>query len=177
MHVPQSVEAVSELINIASVNKQIISPRENKPIISIVQDTLWSGFINLTKSEIIQYPQGSSMHYGSNTNLYQIKNPCQSSSCVNSSIYNRTQMMNIICDLSTYNGTLPKPDHSITLNGEEVPMWSGHALLSYIIPDIVNLEMPNNSYDPTKTMKSDGLDPVKALIQKDNAKMNLVKIF
>ena len=37
--------------------------------------------------------------------------------------------------------------------------------------------MPNNSYDPTKTMKSDGLDPVKALIQKDNAKTNLVKIF
>ena len=86
-------------------------------------------------------------------------------------------MMNIICDLSTYNGTLPKADHSLTLNGEEVPMWSGHALLSYIIPDIVNLEMPNNSYDSTKTMKSDGLDPVKALIQKDNAKMNLVKIF
>ena len=175
MHVPQSIEAVSELINIASVNKQIISPRENKPIISIVQDTL-VGIYKLTKSEIIQYPQGSSMHYGSNTNLYQITNPEKTSSCVNSSIYNRTQMMNILCDLSTYNGSLPKPDHSITLNGEVVPMWSGHALLSYIIPDIVNLDMPNNSYDSTKTMNSDGLDPVKALIQKDNAKMNLVKI-
>ena len=34
MHVPQSIACVSELMNIASVNYQIISPRENKPIIS-----------------------------------------------------------------------------------------------------------------------------------------------
>ena len=40
MHVPQSIACVSELMNIASVMYQIISPRENKPIIAIVQDTL-----------------------------------------------------------------------------------------------------------------------------------------
>ena len=40
MHVPQSLASMCELINIASVKNQIISPRENKPIITIVQDTL-----------------------------------------------------------------------------------------------------------------------------------------
>ena len=39
MHVPQS-QAMSELINIASVNYQIVSPKKNKPIITVVQDTL-----------------------------------------------------------------------------------------------------------------------------------------
>ena len=39
MHAPQSIATVSELMNIASVVYQIISPRENKPIITIVNCT------------------------------------------------------------------------------------------------------------------------------------------
>ena len=38
MHVPQSIDSMSKLINIASVTKQIISPRENKPIITVKKD-------------------------------------------------------------------------------------------------------------------------------------------
>ena len=52
MHVPQSIASKCELINIASVCNQINSPRENKPIITIVQDTLL-GINKLTKSEVI----------------------------------------------------------------------------------------------------------------------------
>jgi DNA-directed RNA polymerase beta' subunit len=40
MHVPQSVEAAIELREIASVAKQMISPRLSKPLVSVVQDTL-----------------------------------------------------------------------------------------------------------------------------------------
>jgi len=40
LHAPQSVEAATELREIAAVPKQLISPRLSKPLVSIVQDTL-----------------------------------------------------------------------------------------------------------------------------------------
>ena len=40
LHLPQSVEAATELRNIAAVPLQIVSPRESVPIVSVVQDTL-----------------------------------------------------------------------------------------------------------------------------------------
>jgi DNA-directed RNA polymerase II subunit RPB1 len=40
LHVPQSVEAATELREIAAVPKQMISPKLGKPLISVVQDTL-----------------------------------------------------------------------------------------------------------------------------------------
>ena len=40
MHVPQSLQTVAELKYLASVPLQIISPREHKPVISLVQDSL-----------------------------------------------------------------------------------------------------------------------------------------
>jgi DNA-directed RNA polymerase subunit A" len=40
LHAPQSVEAATELREIAAVPKQLISPRLSKPLVSVVQDTL-----------------------------------------------------------------------------------------------------------------------------------------
>lgn len=40
LHMPQSYNTKSELINLASVSRNIISPQSNKPVIGIVQDTL-----------------------------------------------------------------------------------------------------------------------------------------
>lgn len=40
MHCPQSVEAATELREIAAVPLQIVSPRDSVPIVSVVQDTL-----------------------------------------------------------------------------------------------------------------------------------------
>jgi len=51
MHVPQSLISANELREIASVPKQIMSPRECKPIISIVQDTAL-GVYRMTKSHV-----------------------------------------------------------------------------------------------------------------------------
>ena len=73
MHVPQSLAATSELINIANVKLQILSPRENKPIITIVQDTLL-GIYKLTHHEVIEFPEKTLNYYNSNTNIYDLDN-------------------------------------------------------------------------------------------------------
>ena len=174
MHAPQSIAAVSELINIASVNHQIISPRENKPIITIVQDTLL-GIYKLTHSEIIQYPQGSSYHYGENTNLYKISDSNAKTQCVNSCVFSRNQMMNLVSDLSTFQGVPPSSDCKVNLNGEEIEMWSGKCILSFILPDIVNLSMPNGRFDNVKDSDAQ-LTGVKEELKKNNKMINLVKI-
>ena len=51
MHVPQSLQTENELIQLAAVPTQIISPRDAKPIISIVQD-IALGVYRLTKDHI-----------------------------------------------------------------------------------------------------------------------------
>jgi len=176
MHVPQSIESVAELINLASVNHQIISPRENKPIITIVQDTLL-GIYKLTHSEMIQFNQGTPYHYGTNTNLYDVSSESGTTKCVNSCVFNRPQMMNLICDLSTYKGIPPKPDHIVNLNGTEIEMWSGHCILSLILPKNVNLTMPNGRYDSVKDSKiPDGSSGIKSDLKKNNDIINIVHI-
>ncbi len=173
MHVPQSIHALSELINIASVNKQIISPRENKPIITIVQDTLL-GMYKLTNSEIIGFNEGSSLQYGENTNIYDVSDNT-ATKCVDSCVYTFKQMLNIISDLSTFDGSLPNPDNSIELNGKVIQLWSGRSILSYILPDNINLEMTNSKYETNNSSSNDETIKKKTLIE-NNKKINIVKI-
>ena len=173
MHAPQSISTVTELRNIASVKYQIISPRENKPIITIVQDTLL-GINKLTKGEIIKYIGTGidSYHFSNNTNIYPIKKTSEkiSQDNVETSYFSKNQIMNILCSLSTYDGTIPEPSITININGKDVPMWSGKSVISYIIPNNINITMKNNSYDTLPddylnkviikngTVKSGGLD-------------------
>ena len=187
MHVPQSIQSVSELVNIASVNHQIISPRENKPIITIVQDTLL-GIYKLTHLEVLQFPTGEQSYYGSNTNLYDVSDVPQSGNaihagttlkCVDTCVFTRAQLMNLICDLSTYSGSPPKPDRSVKRKGVTIELWSGKAVLSLIIPTKVNLKMPNGRYDSVKDSKkqlSGVKEQLNQQLQKDNSRINLVKI-
>ena len=51
MHVPQSIQTSLELENLAAVTTQIITPAQNKPIISIVQDTLLGSYL-LTNGDL-----------------------------------------------------------------------------------------------------------------------------
>jgi DNA-directed RNA polymerase, beta'' subunit/160 kD subunit len=154
MHAPQSIATVSELMNIASVKYQIVSPRENKPIITIVQDTLL-GINKLTKGEIIQYPSvgSDSYYFSNNTNIYPVKKTSDeeiSKSVVETSYFNRQQVMNLISTLSTFNGMMPKSSMSIEVNGKKIEYWSGKTILSYIIPKHINLTMTNDAYDTLK---------------------------
>ncbi len=50
-HIPQSYEASTELLEIAAVPHQIVSPRNGKPVIGIVQDTL-VGSYRITKPNV-----------------------------------------------------------------------------------------------------------------------------
>ena len=165
MHAPQSIATVSELMNIASVKYQIVSPRENKPIITIVQDTLL-GINKLTKGEIIQYPSvgSDSYYFSNNTNIYPVKKTSDedfSKSVVETSYFNRQQVMNLISTLSTFNGMMPKSSMSIDVGGKKIEYWSGKTILSYIIPKHINLTMTNDAYD---TLKED--DSIKNKMNK-----------
>ena len=51
MHVPQSYQTVAELKYLAAVPLQIISPREHKPVISLVQDSLL-GLNRITNDDV-----------------------------------------------------------------------------------------------------------------------------
>ena len=152
MHVPQSSSATIELINIANVTLQIISPRENKPIITIVQDTLL-GIYKLTKTETLKFRSGDKLTYGNNTNLYETKGG-GSDKLVPSSVFTRKQTMNLLCNLSTFNGSIPTPEITIDVNGLNIDMWTGKQILSYIIPNNISLNQENSSYDnnPNKEM-------------------------
>ena len=171
MHVPQSVQAMSELINIAAVNHQIVSPRENKPIITVVQDTLL-GLYKLTQSEIIRFNEGNELTYHSNGNIYNTSSP-ENYKCVDSCIYNKKQMINIISQLSTFNGTYPESDNNYEKYGKVIESWSGKCILSYILPENINLEMKNSSYD---NISSVGDNILKKLISENTDKINNIKI-
>ena len=153
MHAPQSIASVTELMNIASVNYQIISPRENKPIITIVQDTLL-GVNKLTKGETIKYISNSidGHHFSNNTNIYNVikgKNKEENSKIVETAYFTKQQMMNVLCECSTFDGFYPEPSEIV----KGVQLWSGKDIISYIIPNHVNLEMENASYDNNKNDK------------------------
>jgi DNA-directed RNA polymerase II subunit RPB1 len=142
MHVPQSPAATIELVNIAGVVHQVISPRENKPIITIVQDTL-VGIYKLTSSELLKHKKGDKLTYANNTNLYNTSGD-HDSLFVPSAIFNKKQVMNLVCNLSTFKGFIPEPE---ILIDDRLPMWSGKQILSFIIPNNINLKQENESYD------------------------------
>ena len=62
--------------------------------------------------------------------------------------------MNLISTLSTFDGSMPKPSMSIDANGNKVEYWSGKSIVSYIIPNHINLTMTNDAYDNLKEDES-----------------------
>tara|TARA_B110000858_G_scaffold176186_1_gene210194 strand:- start:246 stop:4811 length:4566 start_codon:yes stop_codon:yes gene_type:complete len=169
MHVPQSYEAYIELKEIMNVTKQIISPRENKPIITIVQDTLL-GINKLTRDLHLKYivPQNDEILTINNTNSIIIKGNKGNSKSGNikqkrieGTYFNEQQLMNILCDLSTFGNPIPKPEakNSKTINGKTIKLWTGKQVFSYILPENINLEMENSICDS----KNDKLNYVKII--------------
>ena len=164
MHVPQSEAAKIELINIASVVKQIISPRENKPIITIVQDTLL-GINKLTKYETLEFKQGSKLTYGNNTQLYDTSGD-SNSKVVPSAVFTKKQVMNLICNLSTFTGQLPEPEIKIDKNGKELEYWSGKQIITFIIPKNINMEMNNDNFDNNPNKDINVVKIIEGVVQK-----------
>ena len=158
LHAPQSIATRIELRDIMGVIYQIISPRENKPIITIVQDTL-VGVYKLTSSYNLQYvnPSTDSLLYLKNTNCIQIKHVQETNKDGNiheiineSSYFTKKQMMNVLCDVSTFDGSYPKPDYTYENKGVIVELWTGKQILSYIIPKYISLQMKNGKCESEK---------------------------
>ena len=63
---------------------------------------------------------------------------------VPSAVFTKKQMMNLICNLSTFKGFMPEPE--IMLD-DRLPLWTGKQVLSFIIPDNINLKQENGVYD------------------------------
>ena len=148
-HAPQSISSLIELREIVHVNRQIISVRENKPIITIVQDTLL-GINLLTKSIPIRYivPDSNRVMFIKNTNPVLIDNHGRKKpgnileKRTENTMFTRSQMMNVICDLSTFGNPLPKPDITHKVGTTIIELWTGKSIFSYILPKI-DLEMNN----------------------------------
>ena len=148
MHAPQSSATRLELKDIMSVTKQIISPRENKPIITIVQDTLL-GIYKLTNSYSVDYikPKTNNI-YLENTTIIPVKSKkaAENTEIIESSVFTKKQLMNIITNVSTFDGTIPKPKYTYEYKGNKNELWTGIQILSYILPKNINLTLKNNSW-------------------------------
>ncbi len=158
LHAPQSIATKIELRDIMGVTYQIISPRENKPIITIVQDTL-VGIYKLTSSYEFKYisPREDTILYLKNTDCISINKGTNlddedsiQTIMNESSYFTKKQMMNIISDVSTFDGSYPKADYIYESGGKKIYRWTGKQILSYILPKYINLKMGNNICDDDK---------------------------
>ncbi|KAH9386205.1 DNA-directed RNA polymerase II subunit RPB1 [Nematocida major] len=73
LHLPQSIPAQAELKELALVEKNIVSPQSNKPVMGIVQDTLM-GVYKLTRRDLfLTKPQVMHLLYAIDNEKSQIK--------------------------------------------------------------------------------------------------------
>ena len=99
------------------------------------------GIYKLTASSL--ETQETKLTYANNTNLYDTSGD-HNEVYVPSAVFTRKQVMNLLCNLSTFRGTIPEPE--IVLEGT-MEMWTGKQILSFIIPEEINLTQYNSSYD------------------------------
>ena len=174
MHVPQSISAVCELINIACVKNQILSPRTNKPIITLVQDSLL-GLSKLTNSDVIHYNEHDNYYYSNNTNIYPLERNGSKTKLVQSSLFTRKQIMNILSDVSTFQGSIPDPEEVYVKDDTKIELWTGRQVISFILPENINLKIPNGSFDNNKD--SDNSDTIiKKGLSDNNNIINIISI-
>jgi len=142
MHVPQSIQTSIELEELVCVNKQIIGPGQNRPVIGLVQDsvigsnlfTSYNNFltINDIKNLLIWIPKYS----GEFENLEKTK-----------PIYKKgTDLDEILKDIPDFPIT-----HKTVIYSEDgleigEDLWSGRQLLEIIIPKIY-LSKKNSQYN------------------------------
>ena len=152
MHVPQSISSRFEIQNLAFVPTQIISPRTNKPIISIVQDTLL-GINKLTKYSDIKVRENGISNRGqlvikeSEAEEVDAAGNLRIANCY----YTLDQVIFILARIHIPNVDikefLKKPERTKKA-GYPKNMWSGSQLFSLIIPKVgdetLNIKMGNN---------------------------------
>ena len=79
--------------------------------------------------------------YLENTTIIPVKskNVGKNTDIIESSVITKKQLMNIITNVSTFDGTIPKPTYTYEYNGNKNELWTGNQILSYILPKNINL--------------------------------------
>ena len=68
---------------------------------------------------------------------------------------NRKQMMNILCDLSTFGKKLfPLPEIIENVDGKNIKYYTGKQVFTFILPENLNLEMENGLCEDNKDKKN-----------------------
>ena len=132
MHVPQSIQTVTELKELASVETQIITPATHKPIIALVQDSIIGSYLftrydnYLNKSEVLDLLVWIKEFDG------DIPKP---------DIKKGTNFKDLPEWFPTYKylSNIDKKTNKLSIN-----LWSGRTIFSLIIPNI-NLSKKNDS--------------------------------
>jgi DNA-directed RNA polymerase II subunit RPB1 len=125
MHLPQSLQSEYELINQASVRKQILSPKDSKPLIAVKQDVLTGLFKISDEDTFILSKQYSNI-------LSTVKNYIGDNYKYGNEHDDMIKMRKL---------------YDITDN-----MKSGKELLSYVIPKNINMTKKNKFSDPDNSL-------------------------
>jgi DNA-directed RNA polymerase II subunit RPB1 len=138
MHVPQSIQTAAELKELASVETQIITPANHKPIIALVQDSIIGSYLftrydnYLTKKEVLDLLAW---------------NPCFDGILPEPEIISGENIIEIKKKFSWF------PYYKYINNFQDIDdneilrdsLWTGRQIFSLVIPDI-NLEKNNDSF-------------------------------
>lgn len=118
MHLPQSIEAMTELKMLAAVPTQIIIAKNNSPVITAVQDSV----VGINRMTSNQFVASLPADAGDPTKIH----------------INRKDAMNILSGIRGFRGTLPPPtipaSHAENRTGED--LWSGKDLFHLILPSV-----------------------------------------
>jgi DNA-directed RNA polymerase II subunit RPB1 len=119
MHVPQSIAAATELKFLASVLRQIISPRTNSPIIQLFQDTL-TGAYRISQQDV-KVPE----HIGMNI-LGRMKKPLNSYTR-NNTILTGRDLISSTFPLIDFNGSIELRDGKLVKGELKKTAFGGSA--------------------------------------------------
>ena len=139
MHIPQSIQTRTELEMLALVSTQIVGPRENKPVIGLVQDSL-IGINRFTKYNVhIPKDEVFDLLVWYNEFNGILPEPA----------FNYERQQRILREAGSgaggedYDDTIVKND---IFNYRTEDMWSGRNIISLILPKI-NVEKNNNDFE------------------------------
>lgn len=167
LHVPQSLETRAEARELMLVQRQIVTPASNRPVISVVQDALL-GARNFTKRDTFlekvgalpSQPPGRAYALATHQRLLLARAthirlrmiikrgpllppsvPPFSARCAR---HPQDLMMNCLMWLVNWDGTIPEP--AIL---KPRPLWTGKQLFSMLLPPNINLER-TSAWHPTE---------------------------
>lgn len=123
--VAQSLHTRSEIQNLMLVPLQIVTPKDNKPIISIVQDSLLASSLFSKRDTFLTRLQGKRLCVGFVESLV----------CIDTLL----AVMNTLMWLEKWDGKIPVPAiiKAVDAQGRNIgPLWTGKQIFSLILPNI-----------------------------------------